>query len=89
MAWYEHFCESFTELFNEDLNKLHTKQLLNKLNSMRRCNFDEFQNNECEQCMFNRNKNRENIKSILTDRPHIMNKKESKEHRKLLKKIGN
>ena len=67
----------------EDLQKLHTKQLLNLLRGIRKGNW------ECEYCK-NKicNKNRDIIKQLLSTRPHIMNKKESKEHRKALIKQG-
>lgn len=64
----------------EQLEKLHTRQLLVLLKQSRRC---------CEwqcgspNCIDNQHEHSvEEIKEILKTRPHVMNKKESYEYRK-------
>lgn len=75
-------------LNKEDLEKLHTKQLLNKLNEQRFGSFD------CEFCPYDSicfktaTKNKMMLKEILKTRPHIMSKKESREYRKAKIKKG-
>lgn len=67
----------------DDLNKLHTKQLLKKLNAQRKWGCDEWCG--CENiaiCKEHHNYNVNLVKEILKTRPHILNKQESKQLRK-------
>lgn len=77
-----------SHLERETLEKLHTKQLLNRLRG-------HYLSTSCYEYCKNASIcskiNRENIeliKDILKDRPHILNKKESKELRKARIKKG-
>ena len=86
------FTYAYTEEEIKELEKLHTKQLLNKKRGLyvagdfcRDCCGDC---DECKQCMQNEKFNKEILKSILATREHILNKKESKELRKAKIKKG-
>lgn len=76
----------------EDLEKLHTKQLLNLLRSLVGCSecveCYDFEKKKFYKCAITKAYNKQIIKEILASRPHVMNKQESKEHRKMLKKKG-
>lgn len=66
----------------ENLEKLHTKQLL----KMRKSNYIYLDMCECcnhrIECLRIKEYNKRLLKEILSTRPHIMNKKESKAYRK-------
>ena len=91
----------YTFKSKEELEKLHTKQLLNELDFIRRnpsecyhdwyCNGDdEDLSNKWTTCpvLLKYIENEKLIKSILATRPHIPNKKESKALRIAKKKRG-
>lgn len=87
------FTERYTELQKNNLNTLHTKQLLHKKNIAyvrselcRDCFTANCQ--ECNECIANQNLNKEDIKAILATREHVLNKKEAKAFRKKRIKEG-
>lgn len=70
----------FNSIQKEELEKLHTKQLLNMLRQTNRIHFYEYCC-DCEDyynCKKNYTKYISMLKEILATRPHIPNKKESK-----------
>jgi hypothetical protein len=80
--------ECIKPLKKEDLEHLHTKQLLDKLNEQRYSSYDcEFCPNT-SRCYKIARENRNILKAILKTRPHVMSKKESKEYRKAKIKKG-
>lgn len=86
------FREAYTEKEIKNLEKLHTKQLLNKKRGLyiagdicRDCCGDL---DECKDCLNNEKFNQHILKNILSTREHIPNKKESKELRKAKIKKG-
>ena len=76
-------CGKYTQEDIDNLNKLHTKQLLNCLNncSYRRGGVDC---DYCSQSLMNCNgkKNKQVLLDILATREHVPNKAESKRNRK-------
>ena len=86
------FTYAYTQEEIKDLEKLHTKQLLNKKRGLYLagdfCRDYCGDCDECNQCMQNEKFNKEILKSILATREHILNKKESKELRKARIKKG-
>jgi hypothetical protein len=90
-------CIEFTEKYTEEqiaaLEKMHTKQLLNKknnlyINSEYCSDCGSWRDPECDECYRNTKYNKEQLKKILSAREHIPNKTESKELRKARIKKG-
>ena len=86
------FTYAYTQDEIKDLEKLHTKQLLNKKRGLYLAG-DVCQDccgylKECDDCFKNFYFNLDILKSILSTREHILNKKESKELRKAKIKKG-
>ena len=80
------FCIRFSKDDIEALEKMHTKQLLKRRNSLYHngCSGSYYVSNspECEACCQNTEYNMEQVKKILATREHILNKQESKALRK-------
>ena len=86
------FCTRYSEADIEALEKMHTKQLLKRRNSLYHsgCSGTYYVSNspECEACCRNAEYNREQVKKILATREHILSKQESKALRKQRIKEG-
>jgi hypothetical protein len=86
------FREAYTEEEIKNLEKLHTKQLLNKKRGLYIagdiCIDSCGDLDECNECLNNEKFNLGILKNILSTREHILNKKESKELRKAKIKKG-
>ena len=86
------FREAYTEEEIKNLEKLHTKQLLNKKRGLYIagdiCIDSCGDLAECKDCFNNEKFNLSILKNILSTREHIPNKKESKELRKAKIKKG-
>ena len=80
------FCIRFSKADIETLEKMHTRQLLKRRNSLYHsgCSGNYYVSNspECEDCCRNTEYNMEQVKKILATREHILSKQESKALRK-------
>lgn len=86
------FQERYSDADIEALEKMHTKQLLKRRNSLYHsgCSGTYYVSNspECEACCRNTEYNMEQVKKILATREHILSKQESKALRKQRIKEG-
>ena len=86
------FQERYSDTDIEAMEKMHTKQLLKRRNSLYHsgCSGSYYVSNspECEACWQNTEYNKEQVKRILATREHIPSKQESKALRKQRIKEG-
>ena len=88
---YQKKCPGVPTMSFEDFDKFHTKQLMDMRYNPPYAAY-EYYCESCsaeEQCCENREKNQQALREVLATRPHVLNKKESKELRRNRKKQGN